>query len=71
MRQNDSLGVPADHFLDCRSQLRFPLGKSQPHVARHLAVRILDTAQSCQPAHDEGVELLGFEILDPVRQNEC
>ena len=38
MREDDTRRIPKDHLLDRRPQLQ--PGKSKPHVARHLSIRV-------------------------------
>jgi len=64
MRQDNALGIPADHGQNRCTQLRPLLCKSNAHVARHAAVRILRAGPSRQPARQEPVEFPALEILD-------
>src|SRR3546814_6039450 len=70
MSKNDPVRRQGYHLLHGSAQPSSIPPISQPHVARHSAKRIKRAAKPDEPPHPTRADLVGFEILDQVGQDE-
>ena len=68
MGEDDPLWIPSDHLPHRGLEFLAVAGKGSPHVTRHASMRVLHSAQSREPAHEDAVEPRRLEILDQVRE---
>src|SRR3546814_5971985 len=70
MSKNDPVRRQGYHLLHGSVQPLSIPPISQPHVARHSAKRIKRAAKPDEPPHPTRADLVGFEILDQVGQDQ-